>query len=66
MKKRVVVLGGGISGLCRAWALKQKYGETIDLTLLEGSSRTGGWIRSVEANGFLFVPAYYGHSFGYL
>lgn len=53
-KKHFVILGGGISGLALAWYLKKKYQNSILLTLIEKSPRTGGWIRSVTQQDFLF------------
>lgn len=50
-----VILGAGISGLSLGWFLKERYGSSISLTILEKASRCGGWIetnRSTE--GFLF------------
>ncbi|CAL8087989.1 unnamed protein product [Calicophoron daubneyi] len=43
------VVGGGLSGLATAYFLSlAKAAGTYRLTLLEGSSRFGGWIRSVH------------------
>ncbi len=52
--KRFVVLGAGISGLSLAWFLKKKFKNEIALTILERAPRAGGWIQSVNQNGFLF------------
>lgn len=52
--KKVVILGAGISGLAAGWFLKQKWGDQIDLTILEKSERAGGWIRTLQAGSFLF------------
>lgn len=52
--KKVVVLGAGISGLAVGWFLKQKWGDQIDLTILEKSERAGGWIRTLREDEFLF------------
>lgn len=49
-KKRVVILGGGISGLTAAYVLKDK----CDVILLEKSSSCGGAMRAVEKEGFFF------------
>jgi len=46
-----VIVGAGISGLTCAYALK-KSGRTV--LVLEASARPGGYIESVEENGFLF------------
>jgi oxygen-dependent protoporphyrinogen oxidase len=51
--KHVVILGAGISGLAAGWFLKQKY-PSLSITILEKSSRCGGWIKSVQTDGFLF------------
>jgi len=47
----IVILGGGISGLTAAWKAKQAGAE---ITLLEKSDRAGGWIKTVNHEGFLF------------
>ncbi|MES2345179.1 MAG: protoporphyrinogen oxidase [Chlamydiota bacterium] len=52
-KKRVVILGGGISGLSLAFYLS-KYSEHLDIVLLEKSDRLGGWMRTARAGDFLF------------
>src|SRR5579864_3546936 len=48
---RVIVIGGGISGLTCARALKRAG---VEVTLLESSAQAGGLIGSVEKDGFLF------------
>lgn len=53
-KKHFVVLGAGISGLSLGWYLHSKFGKSIDLTIIEKSPRVGGWIQTIEKNGFLF------------
>jgi protoporphyrinogen/coproporphyrinogen III oxidase len=53
MNKKVVILGAGISGLALGWFLRKRFGSEIDLTILEKSSRFGGWIRSEVCEGFL-------------
>ncbi len=53
-QKSVVILGGGISGLATAWFFQRTFGDTIHVTIVEKSSRLGGWIRTVEQNSFLF------------
>lgn len=52
--KQIVILGAGISGLALGWFLKQRFGNAINLTFLENSSRIGGWIQTIEKEGFLF------------
>lgn len=41
----VVILGGGISGLTAAFHLARKH-PTVQITLVEKSTRFGGWVRS--------------------
>lgn len=52
MKKRIAIIGGGISGLTAAYVLERDYAETCDVTLFEASSRLGGIIETVRADGF--------------
>ncbi len=49
----VVILGGGISGLSAAWFYHKKHPHHR-ITLLEKSSRLGGWIETVSGEGFSF------------
>ncbi len=49
-KKRVVVLGAGISGLTAAYAL----GKNHEVILLEKSASSGGVMHAVEKEGFFF------------
>lgn len=42
----IVVLGGGISGLSTAYYLSKGVEQGVRITIIEGSSRFGGWIRS--------------------
>ncbi len=51
--KKIVILGGGISGLSLLWYLKKKTTHA-KLTLLEKSTRVGGWIQSLNKEGVLF------------
>jgi oxygen-dependent protoporphyrinogen oxidase len=53
-KRQLVILGAGISGLSLAWFLQKNYGDQIDVTLLEKSNRVGGWIQTIQKDGFLF------------
>lgn len=53
--KRIVIIGGGISGLATAWLLRDKarvVGKEPDITLLEKEERPGGKIRSIKAEGY--------------
>ena len=47
---RTVVIGGGISGLTVAWALRSHGAPVL---LLEASNRLGGQIRSRRRDGFV-------------
>lgn len=54
--KKVIIIGGGISGLATAWLLRDKAraaGVELDLTLLEKEERPGGKIRSIKDQGYL-------------
>ncbi len=54
--KRVLVIGGGISGLACAHRLLEErdaYGLALEVTLLEAGNRLGGSIRTEEREGFL-------------
>src|SRR3989304_639192 len=48
--KKVLIIGGGISGLTAAYWL---YKNGIDVTVLEKEARAGGSIRTVKDNGYL-------------
>ncbi|HEB01875.1 MAG TPA: protoporphyrinogen oxidase [Nitrospirae bacterium] len=48
---RVIVVGGGVSGLTVAWALTRKPG--FDVTLFESSGRIGGKVHSERVEGYL-------------
>lgn len=54
MPKNIVIIGAGISGLSCAWFLKKRWKEEVNITILEKSSRTGGWIQTIQQDGFLF------------
>lgn len=50
-RRRVAVLGGGISGLAAAWRLS-KIAPELDVALWEKTGRVGGAIRSKTVDGF--------------
>lgn len=50
--RRVVVIGGGISGLAAAHRLLE-LNPGLDLTLIEASDRLGGTLHTIERDGFL-------------
>jgi oxygen-dependent protoporphyrinogen oxidase len=52
-KKQVIILGAGISGLSTAWYLS-RTGLPLKITLLEKSSRAGGWMHTDHTTGFHF------------
>ena len=51
-KERVIVVGGGITGLTTAYAL-EKAAKDIEIVVLEGGTRLGGNIVTVHHQGFL-------------
>ena len=53
LAKRVVIVGGGISGLAAAYRLIELGLPKTQLTLLEASERLGGTIESRQRDGFL-------------
>jgi len=56
MSKRIVVIGGGITGLAAANRIKEIAAEKhpgLKVLLIESSERTGGPIRTIEKDGFL-------------
>lgn len=53
--KKILIIGGGISGLATAWLLRSKAraaGKELEITLLEKEERPGGKIRSIKAEGY--------------
>lgn len=52
MSRTIAVLGGGISGLSTAYFLKKSENTTVKV--FEASHRPGGWIETVDHEGFLF------------
>lgn len=51
MRKKIIVIGAGISGLTTAYLLSKKG---FDVNVLEKNNAVGGSIESVTENGFLF------------
>lgn len=54
MSKHFVILGAGISGLATAWYLQKHFGTSIKISIIEKSHRIGGWIQTLDTDGFLF------------
>ena len=55
-RQKVVIIGGGITGLTTAYYLLQeikKHSLPIDITLLEENARLGGKIQTTIKNGFV-------------
>jgi oxygen-dependent protoporphyrinogen oxidase len=52
-KKRVIILGAGISGLTTAWYLS-KTGQPLEIVILEKTARAGGWLHTDHTTGFHF------------
>lgn len=50
---KIAILGGGLSGLCSAYYLSKALPKS-QIVLLEGSSRFGGWVRTIEHEGITF------------
>jgi oxygen-dependent protoporphyrinogen oxidase len=54
--RRVIVIGGGITGLAAAWRIQNTYQKAqipVHLLLLEASPRLGGSLQSITREGFL-------------
>src|SRR3977135_1402717 len=54
--KRIVIIGGGISGLAAAHRVLERSRETgqpVDLTILEAGPRVGGIVQTHDRDGFL-------------
>lgn len=54
--KRIVVIGGGVSGLATAFLLQQRASDMtdgLDVTVLEADERPGGKLRSEAKDGFV-------------
>ncbi len=53
--RRVVIVGGGVSGLSTAWLLNEKAAEAgipIHITVLESANRFGGKVRTDTVDGY--------------
>lgn len=53
MSKRILIIGGGISGLAAAFRLQELFAEKLAITLLEEKSRLGGVIETRRQDGFI-------------
>ncbi len=52
-RKKVAIVGGGITGLAAAFYLHRDENDTVDFTLFEQSTRLGGKIQTVYHDGFV-------------
>ncbi|MBB3111163.1 oxygen-dependent protoporphyrinogen oxidase [Paenibacillus phyllosphaerae] len=54
-KRSIVIIGGGITGLCAAYELIKSSppNSKLDITLLESSSQLGGAIQTLRRDGFV-------------
>jgi len=53
--KKIIIIGGGVSGLSAAWLLRSKAaaaGKKLEITLLEKEPRLGGKMLSIKADGY--------------
>jgi protoporphyrinogen/coproporphyrinogen III oxidase len=48
---RVAIVGGGITGLATAWFIRTRAGRQVEVTVLEGSERLGGKVRTGQFAG---------------
>ena len=53
MKKSVIILGAGISGLAAAHHFETQTRDTVDYRVVESSSHPGGKIHSIQEEGFV-------------
>ncbi|MCB1181637.1 MAG: protoporphyrinogen oxidase [Chlamydiia bacterium] len=51
---RVIILGGGISGLSTAWYLKKFSQRPLNISVIEKKGRVGGWIETYREEDLLF------------
>jgi len=62
MSKRIVVIGGGITGLSAAHRLIELQKENnldIEVLLIEASGKLGGAISTINKNGYLEIENSY-------
>jgi protoporphyrinogen/coproporphyrinogen III oxidase len=53
VKKRIAIVGGGISGLTAAYILRRDYADTCEFTLFEANPRLGGIVETLTTDGFI-------------
>jgi oxygen-dependent protoporphyrinogen oxidase len=53
MTRRVVIVGGGISGLATAWQIHRLAPNATEILVLESSPHVGGTARTIEQDGYL-------------
>lgn len=51
--RRIVIVGGGITGLSAAWELVSRWRGDVDVTVLDGADRVGGKLRREVIGGRL-------------
>lgn len=51
-KPKIVIVGGGTSGLAAAYTLRSRHGNELEVVVLEASDRAGGRIAGEEVDGF--------------
>ena len=54
--KKVIIVGGGITGLSAAYFMQKEVKErslTLDIKLIEASSRLGGVIQTEKKDGYI-------------
>ena len=54
MKKKIFILGAGISGLSLAFYLRKRFKDELEITIFEAQNRVGGWIQTKKIKGCLF------------
>ncbi|MCU1312341.1 MAG: Protoporphyrinogen oxidase, aerobic, HemY, partial [Acidobacteriaceae bacterium] len=52
MKRRIAIVGGGISGLTAAYVLERDHARRCEFVLYEAANRFGGVIETVQQEGF--------------